>query len=305
MSLLSKITKGAAGLPPRVLLSGPEGIGKSTFAANAPAPLFLAAEDGLTGLERVDRYTPGTFRELLDFITEIEKAPKVAFRTLVIDTADWLERLIQDHCCKRDHQKHIESYSFGKGYKIVEPELVALLAQLDRLRHKHRLGIIILSHVQIKSHTPPGGDPYDRYEMKGHKGFTGLLREWPDACLFAVFETFTTKEGNAKKTIGGERTLHTQWAPGWDAKNRYNLPDPIPLDRERGYSALLELIAQSRTAPAPAPEELREKIRTLAPLAQFPDEAARNRFTGWMADLETHSTDMLKKGLKQLEQLLN
>lgn len=306
MSFLSKIKKGTADLPPRVVLSGPEGIGKSTFAANAPTPLFIAAEDGLTGLEQVDRFTPATFKELQDFLSEVEGAPTVEFKTLAIDTADWLERLIQDHCCKRDSQKNIESYGYGKGYKIVEPELVSLLAQLDRIRHKHRVGIIILSHVQIKTHTPPGSDPFDRYEMKGHKGFTGILREWPDFCGFAVYETFTTKDGNTKKTIGGERIIHTTWAPGWDAKNRYNLPDPITLDRERGYSALLDLIANSRNEakPEPTKAELCDRVRTLAPLAQFPDEDGKKKFFTWLDTIDSAPVEEIKAGIRKLEQLV-
>ena len=306
MSFLSKIKKGTTDLPPRVVLSGPEGIGKSTFGAKAPKPLFIVSEDGLTGLEDINRLTPATFKEMLDDLADMERASSVDFRTLAIDTADWLERLIQDHCCKRDSKSNIEDYGYGKGYKIVEPELVSLLAQLDRIRHKHKVGVIILSHVQIKSHTPPGSDPFDRYEMKGHKGFTGILREWPDACLFAVYETFTTKNDGNEKTIAGERIIHTQWAPGWDAKNRYNLPDPLPLDRERGYSLLLEAIEQHRNKPAKraTPEELREKIRNLAPLAAFPDDDAKARFMGWFEGIETHPVEQLTAGLATLEKLV-
>lgn len=307
MSYLQKIKKGNVDLPPRVVLSGPEGIGKSTFGANAPNPLFLTAEDGLTGLEHVDRFTPENFKEFQGVLTEIEAEQSVSFKTLIIDTADWLERLIHDHCCKRDKQANIESYGYGKGYKIVEPELVSTLAQLDRIRHKHKVSVIILSHVQIKSHTPPGSDPYDRYEMKGHKGFTGILREWPDACLFAVYETFTTKNSGNEKVIGGDRIIHTQWAPGWDAKNRYNLPDPIPLDKDRGYSSLLDLIAEHRGAPQkqPTAEELRDRIRTLAPLAGFEDDEAKARFQAWFDKLESHPIDQLKVGLKSLEEKVN
>ncbi len=310
MSYLQKIKKGNADLPPRVVAAGPEGIGKSTFAANAPEPLFIAAEDGLTGLEHVDRFTPSTFDELKKFLDEIEGSAEIAFRTLAIDTADWLERMIHAHLCKAGGVKFIEDYAkgFGKGYAAASAELVSLLAQLDRIRHKHKVSVIILSHVQIKSHTPPGSDPYDRYEMKGHKGFTGILREWPDACLFMVYETFLTKEkGGNEKVIGGERIMRTIWAPGWDAKNRYNLPDPIPLDKDRGYSALLDLIAEHRGAPQKqqTAEELRDRIRTLAPLAGFEDDEAKARFQAWFDKLETHPIDQLKAGLKSLEEKVN
>ena len=45
MSELEKIHTGKK--PPRIMLYGTEGIGKSTFAAQAPSPIFLPTEDGL------------------------------------------------------------------------------------------------------------------------------------------------------------------------------------------------------------------------------------------------------------------
>lgn len=307
MSFLTKIKKGSVDLPPRVILAGPEGIGKSTYGANAPSPLFISAEDGLTGLEHVDRFTPDSYKDLLAFMTEIENAASFAFGTIVIDTADWLERLIQAHICKRDKKANIEEYGYGKGYNLVEPELVAFLQMLDRIRHKHKVGIVILSHVKIKLHSPPGAEPYDRFEMKGHKGFTGILREWPDACLFTVYETFNTKEEGVKKTIGGDRVIHTSWAPGWDAKNRYNLPATIALERERGHSAVLDLIEQHRNKPhaEPSPEELRDKIATLIPLVGKLDEDAQAKLNAFIQNLEKHDTKTLKAGLNRLEELVD
>ncbi len=314
-SFLSKIKKGTVDLPSRVVFAGPEGIGKSTFGANAPAPLFIAAEDGLTGLEHVDRFTPDTFKELLDILNEILAAASVEFKTLVIDTTDWLERLIHKFVCDRDDKKNIEEYGYGKGFTtIATVELNAMLVILDGIRAKHKVGILLLSHVKIETFTPPGADPFNRYEMKGNKHFTGILREWPDACLFATYETFTTKRDETKKlseqnkkTIGGERIIHTQWAPGWDAKNRYNLPDPIPLDRERGFTALLELIEKHRSKPVPEPsaDELRDRIRTLAPLAKFSDEDSKARFFDWLKTLDSASVDQLKAGVNKLEKLAN
>ncbi|HWL51327.1 MAG TPA: ATP-binding protein [Chthoniobacteraceae bacterium] len=304
MSYLSKIKKGAVDLPPRVVLSGPEGIGKSTFGANAPDPLFIAAEDGLTGLEHINRFTPTDYKELLGFLDDMEADANVPFKTLVLDTVDWLERLIQGHCCKRDKKANIEAYGYGKGYKIVEPELVALLAQLDRIRHKHKVAIIILSHVHIKNHTPPGGEPFDRYEMKGHKGFTGILREWPDACLFAVYETFKTEDDDGhKKVIGGDRIMHTSWAPGWDAKNRYNLPEILPLDKDRGFFAFLEAVDEHRNQPVvkPTKEELCDQIKNLLPLATFASEEDKAKAIAWAETLDSQPVEKLESGLKWLQ----
>lgn len=307
MSFLSKIKKGANDLPPRVVAAGPEGVGKSTWASHAPDPLFIAAEDGLTGLEYVDRFTPITLDEVKRFMDEIETALTLAFKSIVVDTADWLERIIHAQLCRTGGVRFIEEYGkgYGKGHAAAASELISLLAQLDRIRARHRVNLIILSHVHIRNHAPPGGEPYDRYEMKGNKGFTGILREWPDACLFMVYETFVTKDRGVEKVVGGERIMHTCWAPGWDAKNRYNLPDPLPLDRERGFVAFLDAVGKYRAAEVKMTDaELRVRIRNLAPLAKFENDESRQRFAALEAQLDTFTASKLKPILEALEKLV-
>jgi hypothetical protein len=314
-SYLSQIKQGDASLPPRTVLIGSIKIGKSTYASKAPDALFIAAEDGLTGLEDVNRLQPKSYEEVKGILDEIEKAPSVSFKTLVLDTLDWLERLAHKFICKRDKQPdNIEEYGggWGKGDKVSAVEAVALCAQLDRIRHKHGVGVIILSHSEVKNITLPGSDPFDHYQMKGGKKWTGVFGEWPDAVLFAMFELFTTGKKDEKKVIQGERIIRTSPMPGWEAGNRYNLPDKLPLDQERGYLALLDEIAKNRNksrasivnVPEPTPEELREKIRNLAPLAKFADDEAKARFTGWFENLDSHPVEQLKAGLTGLEKVV-
>ena len=291
MSILSKIKRGGESLPPRILLSGPEGIGKSTFAANAPSPLFISQEQGLTGLDHVARIAPESFSDVLQTVDELTKDAG-EFKTLVIDTTDWLERSIHAFVCKRDGQQNIEGYGFGKGYKVAELELSTLLSKLDALRERQKVGIILLSHVQIKTFTQPGGEQWDRYEMKGHKGVTGILREWPDACLFAVYEVFKSKNAGARneKTIGGGRILHTTWSPGWDAKNRLSLPDTIDLS----WDAFAEAVE------ANSPDKLRRIYTELLKTAQL---EAPTRAKWEAVKLETLSADRIRDGIAKLQKL--
>ena len=291
MSVLSKIKRGGESLPPRILLSGPEGIGKSTFAAAAPSPLFISQEQGLTGLDHVARITPESYADVTGVIDELTSKPS-EFKTIVIDTTDWLERSIHAFVCKRDGQQNIEGYGFGKGYKVAEFELSGLLAKLDTLRERQKMGVILLSHVQIKTFTQPGGEQWDRYEMKGHKGVTGILREWPDACLFAVYEVFKSKAagGRNEKTVGGGRIIHTTWSPGWDAKNRLSLPETLDLS----WEAFSEAVEVNR------PDKLREKFKTLLGSAKMTPE---QRKVWEKTPIETLSADRIKIGITKLESI--
>lgn len=291
MSILAKIKRGGESLPPRILLSGPEGIGKSTFGAAAPSPLFISQEQGLTGLDHVARITPDSFADTLATVDELTTNPG-DFKTLVIDTTDSLERSIHGYVCKRDGQPNIEGYGFGKGYKVAEFELSALLNKLDMLRQRQKFGVILLSHVQIKTFTQPGGEQWDRYEMKGHKGFTGILREWPDACLFAVYEVFKTKSAGNKpdKTIGGGRIIQTTWSPGWDAKNRLSLPETLTLSYEE-FAAAVE---------ANSPSRLREEFKALLATSKLTPE---QRKIWEKTPVETLPADRIKLGISKLQSL--
>ena len=290
MSILDKIKRGNGDLPPRILVSGPEGVGKSTLGSNAPSPLFISAEDGLTGLDHVQRFSPTDLSDLHAMLDGLSADPS-GFKTIVVDTTDWLERLVCASICKRDNKSDIEDYGYGKGYVIMEGELVKLLQKFDALRHKHRLGIVLLAHVHIRAFNDPRGEAWDRYEMKGHKKFTGILREWPDACLFAVFEVFKTKDkAGHEKAIGGERILHTEWSPAWDAKNRLNLPATLPLD----WNELQAAIA------ANSPTTLRAAIRAAHALAALP-EADQPRWEAWLTKLDTFTPDKLKAALEKLQ----
>ena len=290
-SILSKIKRGGETLPPRILLSGPEGIGKSTFAANAPNVLFISHENGLTGLEHVAHISPESFSEVLDVVDELIST-ETEHQYLAIDTTDWLERSVHEFICKRDGKQNVEDYGYGKGYKVAEAELVLLLNKLDALRAAQKIGIILLSHVQIRTFNSPDGTAWDRYEQKGHKGFTGILREWPDACLFAVYEVHKTKErGELKeKVIGGDRIIHTTWSPGWDAKNRLGLPEVLPLSWE----------AFAEAVEANTPAKLRDQFTALLATSTLSE---KDRAAWTKTPVETLAPDRIRAGIAKLQKL--
>jgi hypothetical protein len=218
----------------RVLLYGVEGVGKSTFAANAPNPVFLAAEDGTAQLDVARFPEPETWADVFDALDELTRSQH-DFRSLVIDTLDWLEPICWASVVQRGGPKikSIEDYGFGKGYTAALDEWRLFLAALERLRNARGMHVVMLAHSWIKTFKNPEDDDYDRYEMKLHAKAGGMLKEWCDAVLFARYETFTTKDDKTKRVRGvssGARVVHTQRTAAWDAKNRYDLPETLPLE---------------------------------------------------------------------------
>lgn len=244
-SALSTVRKGKFEAPHRLTLYGPEGIGKSSFAAGAPNPIFLPIENGTKHLDVArffgDRPVPkaeswaearGAIRELM--------AEKHEFQTLVIDTLDALEALLWRHMCERDKftddkaktpLKDIESYGFGKGYNKALEDWRALLKDLEILSGKG-MHIVLLAHSQVKNFKNPAGDDYERYELALHTKASGLIKGWCDSVLFANYETFAKKDERSKRVKAfdsGARLIFTERRAAYDAKHRGNLPESLPL----------------------------------------------------------------------------
>src|SRR5262245_37837972 len=89
--------------PDRILLGGTEGVGKTTFAAEAPSPIFIGPEDGLPPvLGEVPRFPePQSFTDVLEAIRTLVREDH-EYRTLAVDTIDWLEPLIWRELCGRN-----------------------------------------------------------------------------------------------------------------------------------------------------------------------------------------------------------
>lgn len=227
---LANVKKGRFETPLCLVLYGPEGIGKSTFAANAPAPVFLGAEDGTAHLD-VSRFpVPESWNEAHEAMNVLT-SEKHEYRSIVIDTADWLEPLIHDHVCKEGSKASIEDFGYGKGYVQALDRWRDFIAQLDVLRTKLGMNVIVLAHSQVRTFRNPAGDDYDRYELKLHAKAAGLLKEWANAVLFTNYLTYAKeKDGKLKMQGDGSRVVYTEHRPAWDAKNRYGLPFRLPLD---------------------------------------------------------------------------
>lgn len=258
---LGTIVKGRLERPMRLLCFGVEGVGKSTFAANAPSPIFLAAEDGTAQLDVARFPEPKSWREVFDAIDELTVGEH-DFKTVVVDTLDWLEPLCWDHLVQKANSPKItsvEDFGFGKGYVAALDEWRLLLSRFEQLRLKRGMHVILLAHSWIKTFKNPEDSDWDRYELKLHAKAGGLLKEWCDAVLFARYETFANTDEKTKRTRGvstGARVIHTQRTAAWDAKNRYDLPETLPLE----WQAFADAV--KRQAPA-EPAKLRARITAL------------------------------------------
>lgn len=254
---LAAVVRGKLDRPLRIVMYATDGVGKSTFASKAPAPIFIGAEDGTAQLDVARMPDVRSWGDIIESVEELA-AQGHDYKTVVLDTADWAEPMCWDKVVREAGKKHIEDLSYGKGYVAALSEWRQLLSRFERLREAKGTHVIILAHSVIKTFKNPeeGGD-FDRYELKLHAKASGLIREWADCVLFANYETLVHEQNGRSKGIStGARIIHTQRRAAFDAKNRYDLPETLPLD----WEAFAEAVAAHRPAD---PGTLRTRITGL------------------------------------------
>ena len=252
------ITTGKIDRALKVVAYGSEGIGKTTFAAAFPEPLFIDTEGGTSHMDvrRINR--PKSWSELLTIIGEVAATADVC-KTLVLDTADWAEQLCVTHVCEKYKQSSIESFGYGKGYTYLAEEFGRLLTALDKVIDSGK-NVVITAHAKMRKFEQPDEQgAYDRWEMKLSKQVAPLLKEWCDMLLFLNYKTYViTTDTNSKKAQGGKRVIYTAHHPCWDAKNRHGLPEEMDLD----FKNLAHLF-KTNPKPAAAAQKPIDKLRSL------------------------------------------
>lgn len=231
------ITKGVENRPFFILVHGMSGIGKSTFASEAPRPLFLDIEKRIGHID-TSKQKIASWPNLMEVLRTLGKEEKKDYDTLVFDTLDRLEAMIHQHLCEEEGVSSIEEYGkgYGKGYAAALAEFRRFMLALEFLRTKG-YNIILVAHSQIQPFQNPEGENYDRWALKMHKSLTALVKESVDAVGFAHWSDATKHikgENKAKATTSGKRLLTFKYSPAFDSKYFASLPEECPLE----FSAL-------------------------------------------------------------------
>ena len=254
-----QITRGKIPGPVKVLIYGPEGIGKSTLASKFPDPVFIDTEGSTNHMDVARLPAPSSWTMLKEEIQYIKQNPD-ACKTLIIDTADWAEKMCIEHICAIKKVDGIESIGYGKGYVYVKEEFGSLLNLLNDVLEKG-INVVVTAHAQMRKFEQPDElGAYDRWELKMEKKTAPLVKEWADMILFCNYKTMVINVDNQgvqkgkNKVQGGRRVMYTAHHACWDAKNRFGLPDELDMS----YEAIQHVI-ENRTAavmpgsvPAPA-----------------------------------------------------
>lgn len=236
---LDSITKGVEHGPIDITLYGPESVGKTHTACQAPGVIVVDLENGapMEDVQKIPLYDKDvSFKDCLQALRVIyEHHKKLGVKTVVVDSFDWIQNLIDKEICAARNIKHISDLPYGQGYAMTADKATDFLNGLDSLKVLG-LNIIVICHSDIRKVDEPMHDEYEIIDCKLHKKVGLLLKEWTSILAYCEFETKLQAKGQRfGKTVNravrtGKRIMHTVTSTGFVAKSRYPLPSPLPLD---------------------------------------------------------------------------
>lgn len=242
--MLENVTTGKQIGPQIHTIAGSNGVGKTTWAASFPKVLVIDLEKGSLHLDvkRIPADKVPTLEAFRSLIRELLDS-KHDYQTVVIDSVESLEGLIAVGVCLEGKVGSIELYDggYGKGYTRTREIMREIMMDLQSLQTRGITSILV-AHTQIKTVTDPtNNQSYDRVIMRCNDKMAAVVRDLSDNVFYATYKVFTTEQKGKTRAFGdGQRVMLTQWRPGFDAKNRLELPLELPLS----YDAFIEACGQ-------------------------------------------------------------
>ena len=249
-NILAGLTRGKQQRAQRAVVYGPESVGKTTFAANAPAPIFLDVEGGTHHIDAA-RVAIDSYEALRGALAEL-LAGGHNFKSVIIDSADWTEKLLIEGLLTESKKQSVEDWGYGKGWVMVAERFARLLTGCDKLIEQG-INVVFIAHSHLKRVEPPDMmAAFDRYELKLSKQCSPLLKEWADELWFAQFKTrvVESESGRMKAKGGKERVLYTTHSAAYDAKTRSGLAEELPL----AWASVAHIFGASDAPKAQAPK---------------------------------------------------
>lgn len=250
MFTLDQIVGSKKQTPLRCIIYGPAGVGKTTLASRFPSPILLRVEDGAGELDIPTFPQQVRYLQELDAAITALKNGQHEFKTLIVDSIDWLEPIVWQYVCEGAGKKSIEEFGYGKGYVLACDIWRKVLAKIESLKAVG-MNVVLIAHGLPVKFDPPDSDSYMRYDVKLHSKSAELVKEWADSIFFIQYQVRVTSAdpsmlgSKGKATGDGTRVIYTAERPAYIAKSRKALPPVFPIEKIEDYGEFLKLVFEN------------------------------------------------------------
>ncbi len=238
MTLIDSLITTTTPAPPKMIVYGQPGVGKTTFAASAGA-ILIDCENGagvVPGLKRTPYLQ--SWPQMRNWLTEIADTPPEGVSAIAIDTIDWMVQRIIEHVVLDLDSKSAGDITntlgtahggYFKAREIVQNIVYRdLLPMLNAIADRG-VAIILLAHAANIKMTSPEGFDLRLAAPDLPQWIAPPFIEWADAVLYASRD-------------GDQRMLLTEGTNVILAKNRYSLPAELTLS----WSALMQALSKTK-----------------------------------------------------------
>ena len=245
MTLMDSLIKTTTPSPPKMIVYGQAGVGKTTFAASAGA-ILLDCENGAGAVPGLTR-TPylQSWPQMRKWLVELATTPPDGVAAIAIDTIDWMIQRIVEHVVMDLDEKSPNDITntlgtahggYFKAREIVQNVVYRDLLPMLNAVADHGVAIILLAHAANTKMTSPEGFDLRLAAPDLPHWIAPPFIEWADAVLYASRD-------------GDRRVLLTEGTNVILAKNRYSLPAELTLS----WPALMQALTTThKTTPDPA-----------------------------------------------------
>jgi hypothetical protein len=266
-------------LPPRVILIGSHGVGKTTFGSESGNPVFVVTEDGASNIPvpkvktasgLVARSWEEFHRAVHEVLTEEHE-----YDTLVIDTLNGAASLLAQYVCKTQYggrwaaEKGQRAYlAYGEGPKSTAEEARGFLNLLDSIRAKRGMKVLLLSHRGVNNIRNPRLGDYHQFTGDMPNVIWNVFAQWSDISILADYDMAVLPRGENRPGVpegtttrvmrcGGSVAEDTKCRVGYEVQEEMNFDaaefwesigkDDYTLSEVKGRWDLLTKAQQTKT----------------------------------------------------------